>query len=217
MTQFIKILIELIVRLFSKKKEDGDGDNDSGQTIDTAITDNGDCDCDCDEEIITGTTYYKKMVELKLIRTYFGSNYTIGKLYVNGEYFCDTLEDKDRGLTSDMSNREINLIKIKNETAIPYGKYEVTLSVQSPKYSDYNTYPWAKRYNAFIPRLIEVPGFDGILIHPGNDHTDTSGCILCGKNTQKGMVTSSQKTFFNLMDEILIPGSEGGITIEIIK
>ena len=68
-------------------------------------------------------------MKLKLVRKYKLDTYTIGKLYIDGIYFCDTLEDKDRGLTSDMSLSEIQSIKIKGNTCIPYGQYQVTLKV----------------------------------------------------------------------------------------
>ena len=63
--------------------------------------------------------------------------YTIGKLYVNDEYFCDTLEDTSRGLTSKMSEYEISKIKVHGNTAIPTGTYQITLDVVSPKFSKY--------------------------------------------------------------------------------
>lgn len=219
MADFFKRLFELILSLFKKKdggetdiEEPDTGATDTGVTIiDTGTTIN------IEEESGETIEIIKHMVELKLVRIFWGDTYTIGKLYVNNEYFCDTLEDKDRGLTSDMNVNHIFDVKIKDRTAIPYGKYEVTMSIQSPKYSDFSKYSWSKKYNAFIPRILEVPGFSGILMHPGNTDEDTSGCILVGKNTQKGMITSSQKTFFKLMDEVLIPHSDGGITIEITK
>lgn len=138
-------------------------------------------------------------MKLEVNRIYKGMVYTIGHLYINGKYFCDTLEDKDRGLTSSMSLEDIKKIKIKDETAIPRGEYQITLNIKSPKYSNYTRYKWAKDVEAKIPRLLNVKGFDGVLIHPsGNKPTDTSGCLLVGFNKIKGQVINSVDTFKKL-------------------
>lgn len=149
-------------------------------------------------------------MKLTLIRTFKGEKYTIGKLYIDGEYICDTIEDKDRGLTQDMSSSEIAKIKVKHQTAIPTGTYKVTLKVQSPKYSQRSQYNFCKGY---LPRLIDVPGFEGILIHIGNKHEDSSGCILVGENKVKGQVINSTTTFKKLYEKL--KKSDDEITIEI--
>jgi hypothetical protein len=74
-------------------------------------------------------------MEILIKRIAKKETYTIGRLYINGKYYCDTIEDKDRGLTQSMSSKEIADKKIKHKTAIPTGKYELTLKVKSPKYS----------------------------------------------------------------------------------
>jgi hypothetical protein len=117
-------------------------------------------------------------MELRLQRRFLGKDYTIGSLYVDGEYFCDTLEDTDRGLTQDMPLEEIRRIKIPHETAIPTGVYRVIVNMSPAK----------KR---MLPRLLDVPGFSGILIHRGNTKSDSSGCILVGENKIKGKVINS--------------------------
>jgi hypothetical protein len=117
-------------------------------------------------------------MELRLQRRFLGKDYTIGSLYVDGEYFCDTLEDTDRGLTQDMPLEEIRRIKIPHETAIPTGVYRVIVNMSPAK----------KR---MLPRLLDVPGFSGILIHRGNTKSDSSGCILVGENKVKGKVINS--------------------------
>ena len=101
-------------------------------------------------------------MELTLIRTAKLSGYTIGHLYLDGDYFCDTLEDTDRGLTSDMSEEEIAAVKVAGQTAIPTGKYRVTLEVVSPKFSKKSAYAFCE---GKLPRLIGTPGFEGVLIH----------------------------------------------------
>ena len=137
-------------------------------------------------------------MELTLNRRYNGPTYTIGSLLVNGAYYCDTLEDKNRKLSSTMSLEEINKIKVHGETAIPYGKYTVTLNIKSTKYSNFSKYKYAAFTQGYIPRLVNVPGFEGILIHAGNKDAHTEGCILVGENKVKGKVINSQTTWVNL-------------------
>lgn len=136
-------------------------------------------------------------MKLVLERTFRGSAYTIGKLYVDGDYFCDTLEDVDRGLSSDMTLSEINEKKVYGKTAIPTGTYKVVMNVVSPKFKDR---AWAKPWDGKLPRLENVPGYEGVLIHVGNKAEDTLGCILVGQNKVKGQVINSTATFDKLMD-----------------
>ena len=143
-------------------------------------------------------------MELKLIRKYRCSNYCIDKLYINNEYFSDALEDPDRGLTDTMSLEEIRKIKIKGNTCIPYGTYNVTLDVYSPKFGSKSYYK--EVCNGKVPRLLNVKGFDGILIHVGdgpNGHRLTEGCILIGRNTIKGGLTEGKKYFQLLYNQML--------------
>ena len=145
-------------------------------------------------------------MELKLKRIALRDTYTIGKLYVDNHIFCDTLEDKVRDITKEG--------KVYGKTAIPYGRYEVTMKVQSPKYSQRASYAWCKGY---LPRLLDVPHFDGILIHSGNDATHSDGCVLVGENKVKGQVINSMATLKRLVS-ILKYASDSGekiwITIE---
>jgi len=134
-------------------------------------------------------------MELKLIRRWKKAGYTIGELYVDGVWFSNTLEDRDRGLTQDMPLSEIKKRKVPNETAIPTGVYEVTLKTQSQKFKDKINYQFCKGY---LPRLKNVPGYSGILIHIGNWASDSAGCILVGENKVKGGVVNSVATFQRL-------------------
>lgn len=153
-------------------------------------------------------------MELKVKIVAKQTTYRIGKLSIDDKYFCDTLEDADRGLTSDMTDEEIKEIKQKGITAIPTGRYKVVMNVQSPKFSKYKQYEFCEGY---LPRLVDVPGYEGVLIHIGNYPKDTDGCILVGKNTVKGAVMNSTETFKQLYD-ILKAADEAGeeiyITIE---
>lgn len=129
--------------------------------------------------------------------------YTIGRLYVNGTYYCDTLEDKDRGLTQNTPLSTIKRIKVPNQTAIPIGVYKVIVN-KSPK------------FGRNLPRLLNVPGFDGILIHRGNTDKDTSGCILIGENKIVGKIINStvyETKLVNILTERQARGED--IIIEI--
>jgi hypothetical protein len=138
-------------------------------------------------------------------------------LYVNGRYFCDTLEDRDRGLRASMPLERIKAVKVPGETAIPTGEYRIRMDVKSPKFS-------AARYGGQydfcegkLPRLVDVPGYEGVLIHAGNNASHTDGCILVGKNTIKGQVTSSTATLKVLWQEMMKAEKRGEtITIAVI-
>lgn len=152
-------------------------------------------------------------MELKLSRDYKKDTYTIGKLYINNKLFCNTLEDKARGLSSDMDEAEIKNLKVYGETAIPTGTYVIDLNTVSPKFKSRS---WAKPYGGKIPRLLNVKGFEGILIHPLNTAKDSLGCIGVGLNTKKGMITNSTEYFHVLMKELLRAKTLGEtITIKI--
>lgn len=151
------------------------------------------------------------MIYLRLTRKYKGPNYTIGSLYIDNKYFCDTLEDVDRGLDYKMTLSEIKSKKIQDKTAIPTGVFKVSLHEISLRFKNR---PWAIKYDGKIPRLIDVPGFDGVLIHPGNTSSDTSGCILVGQNKIKGKVVNSVSTFDKLMNELLKDNDNIVLTID---
>ena len=140
-------------------------------------------------------------MKIKLVRIAFKDTYTIGKLYVDGVYFCDTIEDKDRGLDDSMTVREILNKKVKGETAIPTGHYNIEITY-SPK------------YKCMMPLLIGVKGYSGIRIHSGNTSKDTEGCLLVGKNTKVGMVLESRNTYQRLF--AMMQGQKN-ITIDIIR
>jgi len=125
--------------------------------------------------------------------------YTIGKLYINGEYFCDTLEDTDRGLDQKLPLGTNQLRKVKGRTAIPTGDYEITLEVVSQRFGNRPQYKFC---GGKLPRLLGVPAFDGVLIHIGNDANDTEGCILVGENKQVGKVLNSTATFKRFYEKI---------------
>ena len=144
-------------------------------------------------------------MELKLERKYRNNNYCIDKLYINGKYFSDVLEDPDRGLTDTMSLEEIKKIKIKGNTCIPYGTYNITIT-------------YSPRFKKNLPLLNNVKGFDGIRIHSGNKPQDTEGCLLPGFNKVKGQVIDSRVTTDKLIAQIQQAlNKEEKVTITITK
>lgn len=140
-------------------------------------------------------------MRIELVRIAFKDTYTIGKLYVDGKYFSDVLEDKDRGLDSSMTESEILKNKVKGQTAIPTGHYVINITY-SPK------------YKRMMPLLLDVKGFSGIRIHSGNTAKDTEGCLIVGKNKKVGMVLESRDTYKRLFK--MMEGQEE-ITIDITR
>ena len=142
-------------------------------------------------------------MKLRLERKYFKETYTIGNLYINGSFFSNTLEDKNRDVNKNekFDNDET---KIYGETCIPFGTYKIILTM-SPKF---------KRE---LPRLLNVPSFEGVLIHRGNTAKDSAGCILVGENKAVGKVLNStpyEERLVKMMKTAILRGEE--ITIEIV-
>ena len=155
-------------------------------------------------------------MKLELERKWPKATYTIGRLYVDGVLFCNTLEDRDRGLKQSDNLDYIKTRKVYGETAIPKGTYTVSMNVTSPKYAAVSWY-W-QLCKGKMPRLQNVPGFEGILIHPGgsNGPLDTMGCVLVGRNTKVGKLTESKATFKALYKEMKKASDRGeAITITI--
>lgn len=153
-------------------------------------------------------------MELKSKRIFKGGLYTISKLYVDGVYECDVLEDTDRGLSDSMELSEIKKVKQYGKTAIPTGTYAIDMDTVSPKFKDRS---WAKVCDGKLPRLKNVKGFDGVLIHVGNKPEDTLGCLLVGFNKVKGQVVNSTAAFTKLykkMKEAHDRGESINLTIE---
>ncbi len=140
---------------------------------------------------------------LRLKVRYFGREYSIGTLYVDGVRFCDTLEDPVRDYNRDGDLNDRGEGKMYGRTAIPFGKYRVIVN-RSP------------RFRRELPRLLEVPHFEGILIHRGNSAKDTSGCILVGENKVKGRVINSAKYEIELIG-IIKDAIKSGKLVYLIK
>lgn len=119
-------------------------------------------------------------MDILVDRIYLGETYTIGNLFINGKYVCDTIEDKVRVLKSEKD-------KVKHKTAIPKGRYKVILS-------------YSQHFERVLPELLDVPYFKNIRIHAGNTEEDSSGCLIVGLNKVKGKVIESKATLNKLMN-----------------
>lgn len=140
-------------------------------------------------------------MKLTLKRIALRPTYTIGKLYIDDVYFCDTIEDTVRDLNKNgkFDNGEK---KIHSKTAIPYGTYEIK-------------WTYSPRFKKYTPQLMNVPSFEGIRIHAGNTSADTEGCLILGKNKQVGKVLNSRATINKFYTIIKEACSNGKVTIEI--
>ena len=118
-------------------------------------------------------------MKIDVIRKWKKKEYTIGQMYINGQYFCDTIEDVVREGQK----------KIYGKTAIPEGTYKVIMNYSS-------------KFKRVLPLLLSVPSFTGIRIHRGNTAEDTNGCILVGKNREVGKVLDSAAYEIMLCDKL---------------
>ncbi|QOR57504.1 putative transpeptidase [uncultured phage cr124_1] len=140
-------------------------------------------------------------MKLTLKRIALRPTYTIGKLYIDDVYFCDTIEDTVRDLNKNgkFDNGEK---KVHSKTAIPYGIYEIK-------------WTYSPRFKKYTPQLMNVPSFEGIRIHAGNTSADTEGCLILGKNKLVGKVLNSRATINKFYPIIKNACSNGKVTIEI--
>lgn len=142
-------------------------------------------------------------MELKVFRKIFSNTSTIGELHVNGNFFCYTLEDKDRGLVKTQPLTEIAQKKLFGQTAIPLGKYDVALT-------------YSNRFGKYMPQVLNVPAFEGIRIHPGNKAVDTLGCLLVGMKMGEDLVSDSRTAYNALMKMFTAVEKKEKITIEYV-
>ena len=112
-----------------------------------------------------------------------------------------------------MTEQQVRSIKIPGKTAIPTGTYKINMNVVSPKFGSKSFYK--QTCNGKLPRLMEVVGYQGVLIHAGNTERDTDGCLCVGKNKKVGMVLESKETFAKLVKDYLIPANKRNESITI--
>lgn len=145
-------------------------------------------------------------MEIRIIRNNYESaaGYTGGSLRIDEcGYFCDTLEPENRGLHQDMPLPMIKARKVYGKTAIPAGRYRIKLKV-SPSFKDKY---YARPYEGRMPYITDIPGFDSVLIHPGNYPSDTKACPLVGMRHSgiHGQLFDSVIAFQDLMDFYIWP------------
>jgi hypothetical protein len=141
-------------------------------------------------------------MELSLKRQIFTDKSTIGSLYVDGKFVCYCLEDMDRGINKHMVLAELHKRKVYGKTAIPTGRYQVLITQSA-------------RFKRLLPFIMNVPGFEGIRIHPGNSDIDTHGCLLPGNKYSKDYVSESRLAFDKLYQLIKTGLSKGNVFITI--
>lgn len=125
-------------------------------------------------------------MNFNLIRFAFRDGYTIGRLYREHTYLCDTLEPRSAHISSQATAAAIQRCKDTGVIAIPTGRYAIRVRL-------------SHKFGRYLPELQNVTGFSGILIHAGNYPADTRGCILPGWNRRAGMVCGSRSA----MEQIL--------------
>lgn len=142
-------------------------------------------------------------MKIEHIRIFNCPTYCISKMYIDGVWVSDIVEDTDRGLDQSMSLTELKRRKVYRQTAIPTGHYKLSMKYPSPKFSQMEYY---KKYcKGYMPRILNVPAYDGILVHPGASAASSAGCPIVGLNTIKGKVTDSKKTWEKLMKQYFLP------------
>ena len=121
-------------------------------------------------------------MKLRLVRENSGDETTLGDLFMDGIWFCKTLEDRDRRL-------EAGGVKVPRETAIPLGTYPVIID-------------FSNRFQKLMMHVLDVPQFAGIRIHAGNTHLNTEGCILLGEDVDRDVLVHSRVAVNRLQHEV---------------
>lgn len=157
-------------------------------------------------------------MEILVYRKWPKVGYTIGRVYIDGRLICNSLEDVDRGLSDAMDERIIRNRKIYGKTAIPRGRYTIDMDTVGPKFSKYDFYK--EVCDGKLPRIKNVKGFDGILIHVADGPKGADlleGCIGVGLNKVVGQLCEGKETFkkiYAMMKEAHERGEVIHITIE---
>ena len=139
-------------------------------------------------------------MEMRLVQKFETEHSTVSELYVNGAFECYVLEDAVR----EVPGAPVEEWKVPGETAIPGGRYRVAVD-------------WSTRFQKLLPHLLDVPGFEGIRMHTGNDAGDTEGCLLVGKYPMPEWLGGSREAwsaFYPKLRAALEAGEECWIAIE---
>lgn len=134
-------------------------------------------------------------MKIELVRDHFTEKSTTGRLYVDDVFQCYTLEDIARP----------EGVKVKGQTAIPFGEYEIIIDM-------------SRKYQRYMPLLLNVPMFEGIRIHSGNMAEDSEGCILVGRIRKQNWIGESKLAYADLFQKLKTAYTAGEkITIEITR
>ena len=114
---------------------------------------------------------------------------TISDVTIDGVFFCFGLEDVDRGLNQSMPLQEIRAKKVFAQTAIPAGRYELIIN-------------FSNRFQQYMPLLLNVPGFEGVRIHPGNKAANTEGCLLLGQTEGIDFIGNSRAAYRSFLPKL---------------
>lgn len=136
-------------------------------------------------------------LELRVVREPTLNGATFGVLFVDHRFQCFTLEDTIR----ERPGQPVSDWKISGRTAIPAGRYRVIVTP-------------SQRFKRMLPLLVDVPGFTGVRIHPGNGTLDADGCLLVGRARMDGKVIESRLAFTPLLNLIDFADGEVWISIE---
>lgn len=157
-------------------------------------------------------------MEVLVYRKWPKDGYTIGRVFIDGKLICNSLEDEDRGLSDAMEESTIKSRKIYGKTAIPRGRYTIDMDTVSPKFSQKEFY--MEVCQGRLPRIKNVKGFEGILIHVADGPKGADlleGCIGVGHNKRVGQLCDGKETFkkiYAMMKEAHAKGEPIYITIE---
>lgn len=143
-------------------------------------------------------------MDVLIIRTKFNEKWTEGKLYIDGKYICDTLEDKDRELYDSMDEEEIMKKKVYGKTCIPYGRYKLTID-------------WSYKFKKQLIHILNVKGFSGVRIHSLNTAEESLGCVGVGVKLNDGYITKSRATYaivHKMVSDAIAEGEDIFLTIQ---
>lgn len=142
-------------------------------------------------------------MKIVIWRKYRQDGFTIGRMYIDGKFFCNTLEDTDRGLMQGMNVGEIMQKKIAGKTAIPVGAYKVCRT-------------YSPRFKKLMAQIMKVKGYAGVRIHSGNKSSQTEGCPLLGDADERNIcdwVSNSRKRYVEFDTKLQINGGNADLQI----
>lgn len=139
-------------------------------------------------------------MQLKLIRTNLADKFTEGELWIDGKFFCFTIEDKVRAKAGLWKR----IVKVYAETAIPYGTYPVLVT-------------WSNRFKRMLTGIFNVPDFEGIRIHNGSSAKSSAGCVIVSfKRLGEGLLLNDKTAMNQICDMVIEAQKAGKVTIEIV-